>query len=483
MRIQNRTAMVLLDLVIGILAALATWIQFINFGNDAWRLFATWVALLAAIYYIPNALITLLAKRRPVGTELSPMLQGALIVAGVTLLVTHIVCYAMDSYVPVVGVNVVIIDFILPVMMIISWVIFSIKGEWRAYEPFYWFGLLAAYASIILFTAEFMPRTARLAYPYEFFDYPSIGLDTMLWWAAIFAVVILIVGFLFWILDFIFSGKLAQNIVMPKIKTVVIEEEIEGDVAELKPEVAPKPSSKPRANKKPEEKPVRIVTTGGRNVRPKVTDTKGAEPQAAKPEAAAKDKAANKNDQNNVTKKDDTKATTKVADKVETDKVAKPVKATEKAKSSEPAAEAKESTKVPEVRIFERVEMSGAKAKKEPKAEQKSRSAESGWVNESKEVKAEKSETVDKASKQGEAEKVENVKTETAGANGTKSKDDAKAEPAKAEVVKPEAKEASTEDASQEQAKAQNQEQKPEQKPEPQAKPTESSQKAEKPQA
>lgn len=254
MHIQSRAAMIVFNFVIGVLAALATWIQFSSFGNDAWRLLATWVALIAAIYYILNATAVLFSKRRIIGLELCPVLQGGLIVAGITLLLIRIVCYAMDSYLPSAGLNFLLIDLILPLLMIMSWVMFSIKGKWRVHDPFYWLAMLTAYFCAILASGEFMPRSARMIYPYEFLNYPSIGIDTMLWWLAIFAAVILIVGYIFWVLDFALSGKLSKCIVMPKIKTVVIEEEVEDE------------ESEPEVVEKPEEKPVKLVTTGSRNL-------------------------------------------------------------------------------------------------------------------------------------------------------------------------------------------------------------------------
>lgn len=246
--------MIVFNFVIGVLATLATWIQFSSFGNDAWRLLATWVALVTAIYYILDASALLFSKRRAIGLELCPVLQGGLIVAGITLLLVRIVCYVMDSYLPSAGLNSLLIDLILPLLMIMSWVMFSIKGKWRAHEPFYWLAMLAAYFCAILASGEFMSRSARMIYPYEFLNYPSIGIDTMLWWLAIFVAVILIVGYIFWILDFALSGKLSKCIVMPKIKTVVIEEEVEDEEPE------------PEAVEKPEEKPVKLVTTGSRNL-------------------------------------------------------------------------------------------------------------------------------------------------------------------------------------------------------------------------
>lgn len=380
MHIQNRTAMVTFDFIIGILAGLATWIQLASFGDNAWRLFATWVALVAAIYYIVDALFALLAKRRPIGAEVCPMLQGGLIVSGVLLFLIRIVYYVLDSYIPSVGVNVILIEFILPILMIMSWVMFSVKGKWRAYEPFYWLALPVVYVALILVSGELMPRSASLVYPYEFLDYPSIGIDTMLWWFAIFATAVLIVGYIFWILDFALSGKLAEHIVMPKIKTVVIEEEVEDE--------------EPEVIEKPKEKPVKLVTTGSRNLpvieaqqaakrtkntqakpktptndekssktvetKPQVTNAKKTKQTEAKPEASDKTKPRELG-----IKKPKAVSATDDKPKVN-DKVKPSASAGETSKPKPPAkAEENKPASTPPVRIIEKIDLTGDKGNEE----------------------------------------------------------------------------------------------------------------------
>lgn len=349
--------MVIFDFIIGVLAALATWIQFLSFGHDAWRLFATWVALVAAIYYILDATITLLAKRRSAGAEVCPMLQGGLIVSGITLVLIRIVGCAMDSYIPSASSNVVLSEFILPVLMIMSWVMFSQKGKWRAHDPFYWLAFPGIYASATLVSGEFMSRTARLVYPYEFLNYPSIGIDTMLWWFAIFAVVILIVGYVFWILDFALSGKLSEHIVMPKIKIVVIEEEVEDDAPE--PEVV----------EKPEEKPVKLVTTGSRNLPViKAQAAKKSQPQSAKPNPNRQDNAKPSGVKS---AKSSTKS--KTAGDVKTPE--KPSSAEKPNNPEKPSSAEKpsQSTSTPPVRIIEKIDISDTKPapKTQPKTDDK----------------------------------------------------------------------------------------------------------------
>ena len=371
MHIQNRTAMVTFDFIIGILAGVATWIQFVSFGDSAWRLFATWVALVAAIYYIVDALFALLAKRRPIGAEVCPMLQGGLIVSGVLLLLIRVVYYALDSYIPSVGVNVILIEFILPILMIMSWVMFSVKGKWRAYEPFYWLALPAVYVALILVSGELMSRSASLVYPYEFLDYPSIGIDTMLWWFAIFATAILIVGYIFWILDFALSGKLAEHVVMPKIKTVVIEEEVEDE--------------EPEVIEKPKEKPVKLVTTGSRNL--PVIEAQQAAKKAKSARGNSKATPANngKNDEPKTKtapvnsgkdgeavgikpQANDAKKTKQTEVKPKTEKGTMPKTQDTKPKESDtkkpkPSTKAEENkpTSTPPVRIIEKIDLTGDK--------------------------------------------------------------------------------------------------------------------------
>lgn len=218
--------MAISEFLIGALSAFAVWGQFTSFGYDAWRLLSTWVALVAAVYYLASALVTLIWHRRPIGREYCPMLQGGIIVTALFLLILRVICYSLDVFVPGTVSNIWLIEFLLPILMLLEWVLFSKKGVWRYFEPFYWLAFSLIYFTAILVSAEFMPRTAPLIYSYEFVNYPVVGIDQMLWWLAIFAAIILIVGYVLWLLDFALSGQLARHVVMPRIKTVIVEEEV-----------------------------------------------------------------------------------------------------------------------------------------------------------------------------------------------------------------------------------------------------------------
>ena len=108
------------------------------------------------------------------------------------------------------------------------------KGVWRAVDPWYWLALVIIYASGILLTAR---GTKELSYPYDFLNYSEIGIDIMIWWIVLVSLIVLVIGYSFVIFDFALGGELRKHIVMPRIKTIVIEEEIIESVVEA-PEVA-----------------------------------------------------------------------------------------------------------------------------------------------------------------------------------------------------------------------------------------------------
>ena len=64
------------------------------------------------------------------------MLQGALVVVGMILLAGVTIFYAVDMVNPgVSGLAASLVYYILPVLILLDWIIFSEKGYWRAIEP------------------------------------------------------------------------------------------------------------------------------------------------------------------------------------------------------------------------------------------------------------------------------------------------------------------------------------------------------------
>lgn len=228
MYIKTRVVTVVFRLSISALSAFASWLLFHIFGNEAWRLFSTWLMLIAAAYYFCLAFFPAFSKRRDSGRVFCPTLQGAIIISGMVLAVFRLIFSMVDMRVAgLEGIGMLLVNLILPTMFLLDWLLFTKKGRWRPVEPFYWLALLVCYGMWVLLSAEFMNADAKLRYPYGFLDFNVTGIDFMLLWFLVLAVVVLALGYVCVALDFVMSGDLSKYVVLPHIKTIVIEEEIE----------------------------------------------------------------------------------------------------------------------------------------------------------------------------------------------------------------------------------------------------------------
>lgn len=232
MQIEERGPATIYRLIIAGLAGYGFWLAYSGLGLDGLRLFSSWFLIFVTIYYICSAAVSLLRRRQPASHVFCPMLQGLLVISGIILLAGKAIFYALDMANPGLGgLEASLVYYILPILVLLDWIVFSEKGRWRAIEPLYWLSLLIVYICVILITATFFTSPGHLCYPYEFLDWPEIGVDGMLWQLAVIAVLVLAFSYLCWLIDFTMSGKLAQTIILPRIKTVVIEDgEIVGEV-------------------------------------------------------------------------------------------------------------------------------------------------------------------------------------------------------------------------------------------------------------
>lgn len=229
MYVNNRPIVAIYRLVLGALAVAVLWAQFGAYGAAVWRLFSTWVLVLMAVYFLISAIVTAFFTRRGSGQVICPTWQGAIVVAGLVMLAGNIVIYAHDFIVVDApgGLWGLVAYFLLPVLALVDWLIFSDKGRWRWSAPFYFLALPTFYAMWILLTAVSMREGAVLRYPYGFLDYNVIGVEMLLLWLLVLGVIILTVGYGLVVLDFVMSGELSKHIVLLRIKTVVVEEPAE----------------------------------------------------------------------------------------------------------------------------------------------------------------------------------------------------------------------------------------------------------------
>lgn len=250
MYIQKRTVAALVRLLITVLALVGLWIEFANFGNLSPRLFVTWLLVVIALYYMVATIVAAFAHKQPSDVLPCPMLHGLCAALGVGLLVASFCGLQLTGFS---GPENLLVCLVIPVLLIVDWLFLSKKGSWRAVEPFYWLALPVVYVCWVLILADVWGKNAAYAYPYWFLDFHQIGIDTMLWYLAVLMVVTLVIGYVLLALDYTLSGQLSQHIVLPRIKTIIVEEVVaEDDLAtKTQLEAAAEPS-KPKDSSEPE---------------------------------------------------------------------------------------------------------------------------------------------------------------------------------------------------------------------------------------
>lgn len=284
MYIKNRYADLVSKIIIALLSVAGLWVMFASFSGQAWRLLDTWFLVVGVVYYVGIAVYYLVKPDRQ-GQVVCPMLQGALVVIGIALLISRIVgATGALEITGLEGFACFLVDFLLPVIIFMDWLVFMKKGRLRIVDPWYWLALILAYAGIIILTAR---NAGEFAYPYEFLDYAKIGIDTMIWWIILVCVIILMIGYCLMILDFVLSGELRKHIVMPKIKTIVIEEEIEVNEEEKKVVGDTKEENMPETknigdSKKPEKVTNEPVKNNADEPKSKVQSQPQSQPQSQK---------------------------------------------------------------------------------------------------------------------------------------------------------------------------------------------------------
>lgn len=299
MYIQNKPASALYKMFIGILAAVGFWLSLAEFGLSAWRLFSTSILLVAALYFLISALIIALSKKRNSGQIPCPMLEGALIVSSSLLCVATIIYHLQDIAFPGAGGwHASLIYFVLPFLVLSDWLLFTKKGQWHLGYPLYWMAPAIIYASLIILTAFDLPETDPLRYPVAFLDFYNGDLITTLEWIALVGILMLVYGYVLILIDCTASGKISQHIVLPRIKTIVLEEDpVEESSAPTEPiapaeppieriEVKLEPMEQPpRRNSKSKAKPTqpRTRTRNTDGIKPNGANNKSRSKSASKP--------------------------------------------------------------------------------------------------------------------------------------------------------------------------------------------------------
>lgn len=233
MRIESKTFSIVMKVLIGGLSLVTFWITLVLFGAAVWRLFFAWVLLLAGIYYLVTAAI-LAFSDRPYDYAPCPMLVGLFLVNFLLISLTSFAFAATHQDIILLsGIPAALLYGTLPVLVLADWFLFVRKGHWHAIYPFYWLALSTIYAAFIVLTATLSPDTS-LSYPLGFLDWQSFGFSDFCTFLSIFAILILVGGYLLIMIDGLISGKIAQYIVLPHIKT--IDENLVDDSSDAEPD-------------------------------------------------------------------------------------------------------------------------------------------------------------------------------------------------------------------------------------------------------
>lgn len=210
---------------LGALSLVLEWCLMVQYGWAAFRLFPTWVLLISAIYFLFSALMIALNEKRDFNKNYCPMLEGMVLLNLCLMSGVAIASAANSFYLPELPMWLVIfICVILPLAVLADWIVFVKKGRWRVMAPFYWVALPICYVATMIFTAEINPDL-ELLYPFEALNYLEFGLFEMFGWFLVAALLELVIGYGFFLLDFAASGKLAKKIVLPHLRTVVVNED------------------------------------------------------------------------------------------------------------------------------------------------------------------------------------------------------------------------------------------------------------------
>lgn len=232
MHIRSKPLAVSSKAILGLISSFGAVTMFNSYGDQAWRVFPTWIFLLGVVYFFAVG-IGLLISKRDSGRIVCPMLDGMILTSLVLSGVVRLAYATTLTYADQLGSWLEILFYIvLPTLILLDWLVLARKGRWRPSEPFYWLALPFTYAATMIFTAELMPASAALRYPLFFLDFQNFSLGNMAGWVLLFGLLDLIFGYFLVVIDALMSGKISRRIVLPRIKTVLVEDTPKNDNAE-----------------------------------------------------------------------------------------------------------------------------------------------------------------------------------------------------------------------------------------------------------
>jgi len=107
----------------------------------------------------------------------------------------------------------IVVHYVVPILTIIYWIIFAEKGLFEYYYPFLWAIPFFIYLIIILLRAHYgrILEYSQTRYPYDFIDLDYLGLIKTSRNIAILSSIIIILGYIFLLIDLILKGYIFFN--------------------------------------------------------------------------------------------------------------------------------------------------------------------------------------------------------------------------------------------------------------------------------
>lgn len=215
MHVKNKPLSIAYKLILAAGAAAGVLIQLGvfegSFRPGMFRYFTVLSNTLSVVYFAGAVAFLWRGYSRERTTWL-PTLKGiALMSTTVTMLVAHFMLRLSFSPGSLFGLSVIVAHYAVPLMAIGDWLLFDRKGLMKPASPLIWMSGPAAYfiyAMIAARIGEGIGFNSR--YPYPFMDVDNIGLGRVLFTAAVLTAGFLLLGYIFFGLDKLFS-RLAKR--------------------------------------------------------------------------------------------------------------------------------------------------------------------------------------------------------------------------------------------------------------------------------
>ena len=166
------------------------------------RMFTNITNLVCGIYFLFAAVYIAKNKCRNGGHSPFPLVKG---ICTMSITLTGIIAAAViasefDMHTPS-GIATVLLHIVTPVMILSDWLAFDIKGRWRVSYPLLWLISPAVYFAYIMISSVYLPKGAKLRFPYPFLNYENLGVFWLLFAVLVISIFYVGIGYLCYMID------------------------------------------------------------------------------------------------------------------------------------------------------------------------------------------------------------------------------------------------------------------------------------------